>query len=428
MSTISQLRGQIAGGSLDDTLMSLYCTDADGAAVQKARYLEAIRQFEGMFSQRDGLAIFSAPGRTEVGGNHTDHQHGCVLAASVNLDVIAVAAPRPDSVITVKSEGFDADRVDISDLTPQKEETGRSAALIRGVCEGFVRRGFRIGAFDAYTTSNVLKGSGLSSSAAFEVLIGTILNHLYNDGTIDAVVIAQIAQFAEREYFGKPCGLMDQTASSVGGFVAIDFEDPQKPAVRQIGFRFSDCGHHLVIVDTRGDHADLTEDYAAIGDEMRSVAAHFGQEVLRGVDPAAFYAELGRLKGTVSDRALLRAMHFFAENDLAQREAETLEAGDFDAFKRQVLSSGRSSFCLLQNVFSTAHPERQEIPLALALSEQMLAGRGAWRVHGGGFAGTIQAFVPVGMTADYCRRMEAVFGAGCCYVLSVRPVGAVRLI
>ena len=273
MSTITELRQQIDRGGLDGTFASVYCADAAGVAVQKVRYLKAIDRFESLFSQKDGLFLFSAPGRTEVGGNHTDHQHGCVLAASVNLDVIAVAARREDTRITVKSEGFAPDLVDIADLTPHKEESGRSAALIRGVCKGFVNRGYQIGSFDAYTTSNVLKGSGLSSSAAFEVLIGTILNHMYNDGRIDAVTIAQIAQYAEREYFGKPCGLMDQTASSVGGFVSIDFNDPQKPVVRQIDFEFSDCGYDLVIVDTRGDHADLTDDYAAIGDEMRSVAA-----------------------------------------------------------------------------------------------------------------------------------------------------------
>ncbi len=427
MSTILQLREKISGG-LDETLASVYCADSAGVAAQKIRYLKAVESFEKIFSQREGLSLFSAPGRTEVGGNHTDHQHGCVLAASVNLDVIAVAAPRDDTVITVQSEGFEADRVDISDLTPRSAEAGRSAALIRGVCEGFVCRGFRIGAFDAYTTSNVLKGSGLSSSAAFEVLVGTILNHLYNEGKIDAVTIAQIAQYAEREYFGKPCGLMDQTASSVGGFVAIDFENPQKPLVRQVGFQFSDCGHDLVIVDTRGNHADLTADYAAIGDEMRDVAAYFGKDFLRQVAPETFYAELGQLKGKVSDRALLRAMHFFAENELAQQEAKTLEAGDFEAFKKQVLASGESSYCLLQNVFSVAHPERQEVPLALALSKRMLAGKGAWRVHGGGFAGTVQAFVPVELTEEYCRAMESVFGSGCCYVLAVRPVGAVKIV
>lgn len=427
MSTILQLREKISGG-LDETLASVYCADSAGVAAQKIRYLKAVESFEKIFSQREGLSLFSAPGRTEVGGNHTDHQHGCVLAASVNLDVIAVAAPREDTVITVQSEGFEADRVDISDLTPRSAEAGRSAALIRGVCEGFVCRGFRIGAFDAYTTSNVLKGSGLSSSAAFEVLVGTILNHLYNEGKIDAVTIAQIAQYAEREYFGKPCGLMDQTASSVGGFVAIDFENTQKPLVRQVGFQFSDCGHDLVIVDTRGNHADLTADYAAIGDEMRDVAAYFGKDFLRQVAPETFYAELGQLKGKVSDRALLRAMHFFAENELAQQEAKTLEAGDFEAFKKQVLASGESSYCLLQNVFSVAHPERQEVPLALALSKRMLAGKGAWRVHGGGFAGTVQAFVPVELTEEYCRAMESVFGSGCCYVLAVRPVGAVKIV
>lgn len=427
MGTISELKERIGSGALDEKLRLLYQADAAELRRQTKRYVDAAECFEALFPERDEVRLFSVPGRTEVGGNHTDHQHGCVLAAGVNLDIIAVAAKRPDSQIEIKSEGFPADAVDAAALEPRPEEAGRSAAVIRGVCAGFVRRGYKVGGFNAYTTSKVLKGSGLSSSAAFEVIVATVLNHFYNGGRIDAVTIAKIAQYAEREYFGKPCGLMDQTACSVGGFVAIDFADPEKPLVRQVDFRFADCGHDLVIVDTRGDHADLTQDYAAIGEEMCSVARQFGKPVLREVDPAEFYAEIGALKGKVGDRALLRAMHFFSENERAQEEAQALEAGDFTGFKRLVLASGDSSYRLLQNVFSTAHPEHQEIPLALALSKRFLEGRGAWRVHGGGFAGTIQAFVPCEMTKEYCSRMEAVFGAGCCYVLSVRPVGAAEL-
>jgi galactokinase len=358
-----------------------------------------------------------------VGGNHTDHQHGRVLAAGVNLDVIAITHKRNDAMITVMSEGFTPDYVDSTDMSVHPEEVGHSPALVRGVCNGFLRRGYNIGGFDAYTISSVLKGSGLSSSAAFEVLIGTILNHLYNDGKIDPVTIAQIAQYAEREYFGKPCGLMDQTASSVGSFVAIDFADPSKPVVEKVAFRFADCGHDLVIVDTKGNHSDLTDDYAAIGAEMRSVAACFGKEVLREVDPDEFYANMGKLKGKVSDRALLRAIHFFDDNDRAAREAALLRAGDFDAFKQEILASGRSSAMHLQNAYSLKSPGEQGIPLTLALTARMLEGKGAWRVHGGGFAGTIQAFVPLDMLDEFIEKMEQLTGVGSCFVLSFRPVG-----
>ena len=428
MNRLSELRSMLARQDLDPMLTRLYCTKTPDELVGcKQRYLSALDSFEALFGERP-VAIFSAPGRTEIGGNHTDHQHGRVLAASVNLDVIAIVSPRNDKQITVKSEGFEADCLLADELAIRPEEKGKSAALIRGMCSGFERHGFQCGGFDAYTTSNVLKGSGLSSSAAFEVLIGSILNHLYNDGRSDPVTIAQIAQFAERDYFGKPCGLMDQTASSVGGFVSIDFNNPQQPVVKKLPFQFEACGHALIIVDTKGDHADLTADYAAIGEEMRSVAAYFGKAVLRDVNPEEFSSQIHLLRGTVGDRAILRAIHFFRDNELAYTEAKALEAGDFEAFKQQVISSGRSSFMFLQNAYSISAPHQQGIPLALSLSESLLAGKGAWRVHGGGFAGTIQAFVPVDMVKDYCSAMEAVFGKNTCHILSIRPVGAVKVI
>lgn len=428
MKTIPELIHDIQSDAMLQRFEEIYCTDVEGARAQQARYLKAIDRFCEIFPQRENMAIFSAPGRTEVGGNHTDHQHGRVLAAGVNLDVIAITAKREDHMITVQSEGFKGDVIDSTDLTVHAEEVSHSASLIRGVCDGFVKRGYNIGGFDAYTISSVLKGSGLSSSAAFEVLIGTILNHLYNDGKIDPVTIAQIAQYAEREFFGKPCGLMDQTASAVGNFVSIDFADPSKPIVKQVPFCFADCGHNLVIVDTKGNHADLTDDYASIGEEMRAVAACFGKEVLREVDPEAFYAQLASLKTKVNDRALLRAIHFFDDNDRALREAELLRAGDFDAFKQEILASGRSSFMYLQNAYSLKVPTEQGVPLTLALTERMLSGKGAWRVHGGGFAGTIQAFVPCEMTQAYCDMIGAVLGDDACHVLSIRPVGAVRML
>ena len=428
MATITELRKQLTEGAYKDTLAYLYCADEAGVAFQTARYLKALDRFCEIYGDKgQEITLFSAPGRTEVGGNHTDHQHGRVLAASVNLDVIAVVAKNDTDIITVESEGFAPDVVNHTELAPVASEESTSAALIRGTCAGFVERGFAKGGFEAYTTSNVLKGSGLSSSAAFEVLIGTILNHLYNDGKIDAVTIAQNAQYSENVFFGKPCGLMDQTASSVGGFVGIDFEDTSKPIVKQVNFDFAHCGHNLVIVDTKGDHADLTPDYASIGNEMRAVAACFGKSVLREVDEAEFFAKIGELKGKLSDRALTRAIHFFSDNQLAADELAALEANDFDLFKKLILKSGASSFMYLQNAYSIQKPESQGIPLGIAMTQKMLEGKGAWRVHGGGFAGTMQAFVPVEMTEAYKKMVEGLFGEGACHVLSIRPVGAVQV-
>lgn len=431
MATLEEIRKQLSTGAFSKTMQYLYCTDEAGAAVQAQRYLKALDRFCEIFGKdkvkEKEIWLFSAPGRTEVGGNHTDHQHGRVLAASVNLDVIAVAAKNDTNIITIQSEGFDADVVCVDELEAAEAERNRSVSLVRGTCAGFERRGFAKGGFDAYTTSNVLKGSGLSSSAAFEVLVGTMLNHMYNEGKIDAVAIAQNAQYAENEYFGKPCGLMDQTASSVGGFVAIDFEDTEKPVVGKVDFDFAHCGHQLVIVDTKGDHADLTDEYASIGDEMRSVAACFDKKVLREVEEDEFFSNLGQLRGKCSDRALLRAIHFFSDNRIAAEEAEALRKKDFELFKKLIIRSGNSSFMYLQNAYSIKNAMEQGVPMGLAASQRLLEGKGAWRVHGGGFAGTIQAFVPTEMIELYKKTVETLFGEGSCYVLSIRPVGAVRV-
>ncbi|MEG0115122.1 MAG: galactokinase, partial [Hydrogenoanaerobacterium sp.] len=303
----------------------------------------------------------------------------------------------------------------------------KAASLIRGTAARFLQKGYKLGGFDAYTTSDVLRGSGLSSSAAFEVLVGTMLNHSYNDGKISAVEIAQIGQYAENFYFGKPSGLMDQTASSVGGFVAIDFKDPENPIVEKVDYDFAKSGYTLCIVDTGGNHADLTCEYAAIPEEMKNVAAFFGKSVLRDVDTQAFYDKLPELRHETGDRAVLRAIHFFAENEKAKKEADALKAGDFNKFKKIVIASGESSFNCLQNVFTTQNVDEQGLSLALALTKKMLSARGAWRVHGGGFAGTIQAFVPNDMLADYKYYIEKVFGYGNCHVLSIRPVGGIKV-
>ena len=352
---------------------------------QKARYETITAGYEECYGKAQELSYFSAPGRTEVGGNHTDHNHGCVLAAAVNLDIVAAAAKNDDNVVRLKSLEYPGmDVIDLNDLAPQEKEMEKAASLIRGVCARCRELGYTVGGFNAYTATQVLKGSGLSSSAAFEVVIVTAISHLFNDGAIDAVTAAQIAQYAENVYFGKPSGLMDQTASSVGGFTAIDFHDPKKPVLEKVDFDLAKYNHALCIVDTGGNHADLTGDYAAIPVEMKSVARLLGAEVLRDADEGEFWNRLGELRQKVGDRAVLRAMHFFSDNRTAQEEAALLKAGDFDGFKEKIIASGRSSATRLQNVFACSNPSEQGLSLALAVSEKLLAGKGAWRVHGGG--------------------------------------------
>lgn len=398
-------------------------------AFQRKRYQEVAKGFAEFFKNTDPVEYFSAPGRSEIGGNHTDHQHGRVVAAAVNLDIIAAAQKREDGVIVLKSAEYTKyDTIDLSDLEVSECERERSASLIRGICARCKALGYQIGGFNAYTVSSVLKGSGLSSSAAFEVLVVTILNHFYNEDRIDPVTVAQIAQYAENVYFGKPSGLLDQTASSVGGFTAIDFQDPKKPVLEKIEFDLRAYGHALCVVDTGGSHADLTNEYAAIPLEMKRVAEAFGKEVLREVDENAFYENIGALRKTAGDRAVLRAIHFFYDNRTAKEEAEALKNQDFDAFLNLVRESGRSSLMKLQNVFASSNPGEQGVTLALALTERILGGRGACRVHGGGFAGTIQAYVPEDLLPAYQAQMEAVFGKGSCYILSVRAAGGTKVV
>lgn len=426
MANQQELKAMFASGALDERLRRVYVTD-DEVKAQYARYAAVIDAFSELFSGERDIRLFSAPGRTEVGGNHTDHNHGRVLAAGINLDAIAAASKNDENVVRVKSEGYPMDVVDLSDLSVQPSETGHSPALVRGVCQGFLNYGYKIGGFDAATASRVLSGSGLSSSAAYEVLVGTMLNYLYNDGKVDAVTIAKIAQYAENEYFGKPCGLMDQTACSVGSFVTIDFNDPQNPEINEVKFDFAACGHALCIVDTKGSHSDLTDEYGFIRQEMESVAQYFGKKVLREVPEAEFYGEIAAVRERVGDRAVLRAMHFYADNARVLKEVDALRSGDFEAFKQYILASGNSSYMYNQNVFSVKKPQEQPVSLALAISQRVLEGRGAWRVHGGGFAGTIQAFVPLDLLEIYKSEIERVFGEGACYVLSIRPVGGTEI-
>lgn len=426
MGTTAQLREDLRNGKLDERLKRVYVTESE-IKLQYDRFCALADDFDAVFSSASQVRMFSAPGRTEVGGNHTDHNHGRVLAAGINLDAIALAAKNDENIVRIKSKGYAMDVVDIADLSVHPEEEGHSPALVRGVVNGFLNYGYNIGGFDAVTASKVLSGSGLSSSAAYEVLVGTMLNYLYNDGKIDAVTIAKIAQYAENEYFGKPCGLMDQMASSVGSFITIDFADPKQPVIEKVEFDFASCGHSLCIVDTKGSHSNLTDEYAAIRIEMESVARHFGKKVLRDVDEAEFKKNIPALRSELGDRAVLRAIHFFNDNRRVLKEVDALKNNDFDKFKAYVIESGESSYKYNQNVFAPKQADVQPVSLALAVSEEILKGKGAWRVHGGGFAGTIQAFVPNELLNVYKTEMEAIFGEGSCYVLSIRPVGGVEI-
>jgi len=370
---------------------------------------------------------FSAPGRTEIGGNHTDHQHGRVLAAAVNLDTVAAVRVNGTDTVRIQSEGYPLCVVKLDCQTPQPDEINSTPALVRGVAARFAELGCDVKGFDAYVTSTVLPGSGLSSSAAFEVLVGTILNHLFFDAKLDAPRIAMIGQYAENVFFGKPCGLMDQTASSVGSMVTIDFNDPSAPVIEPIAFDFATCGHALCIIDTRASHADLTDEYAAVTRELKAICAHFGKEVLREVPQADFFREIPVLRKECGDRAVLRAIHFYADNDRVPQQVEALRSGDFDTFLDLVSQSGRSSYMYLQNVIPAGRTEQQEVGVALALCQYYLNGRGAFRVHGGGFAGTVQAFVPTDILDDFRTGIDAALGEGACHVLSIRPQGGVEM-
>lgn len=422
---VSELKKKILSGGFDGTFDILY------KDVKKAqnRFAAACDEFIKLYGDTNDARLFSAPGRTEVGGNHTDHQNGRVLAGSVDLDVIAVVCPTNDGIITVKSEGYDKDVISSAELEIVPEETGRAISLIRGVAAFFVKNGHKIGGFNAYTTSNVLKGSGLSSSAAFEVLLCNILSGLYNDGTIDKVEIAKISQKAEREFFGKPCGLLDQSASSLGGFTAIDFADNQNPIVEQVDFDISAEGYALCVVNTGGNHANLTDDYAAITEECAKISGYFGKKVLREVSFENFLTQIAFLREKFGDRAVLRSLHFFNEDNRAELEKNALKNGDFKEFLRLVNESGNSSYKFLQNVYSNSDVSEQGISVGIAFTEQFLAqkGSGAVRVHGGGFAGTIQCFIPLDLLSEYKIYIEEIFGKDSCYILKIRALGGCEI-
>ena len=369
---------------------------------------------------------FSAPGRTEIGGNHTDHQRGRVLAAAVNLDTVAAVRPNGTNVIRILSKGYPLCEVNVTELEPVAAEINSTPALVRGVAARFAQLGCKVGGFDAYCESTVLPGSGLSSSAAFEVLIGTIINGLFFENKATAPEVAQIGQYAENVFFGKPCGLMDQTASAVGNLVTIDFFEKENPVIKPVSFDFAACGHALCIIDTGADHADLTDEYAAVPGEMKAVAAYFGKEVLTQMDEAEFYAAIPEVRKACGDRAVMRAIHFYQENARVPQQVAALENGDFETFLLLVKQSGYSSYMYLQNVIPAGYKQHQDVAVALGLCEHYLCGRGAYRVHGGGFAGTVQAFVPMDLLDSFRAGIDAALGEGACHVLSIRPQGGVQ--
>ena len=369
---------------------------------------------------------FSAPGRTELSGNHTDHQHGRVLAGAVNLDMLAAVRVTGTTQIRILSQGYPLTVVDLKQLEPQEAEINTTPALVRGVAARFAQLGCKVEGFDAYMESTVLPGSGLSSSAAFEVLIGTIINHLFFDSKISQPEIAMIGQYAENVFFGKPCGLMDQMASAVGGMVTIDFADKENPVIQPVDFDFAACGHALCIIDTRASHADLTDEYAAITRELKTICRHFGKEVLRDVAEEDFYAAIPTLRQTCGDRAVMRAIHFYEENARVPLQVAALQQGDFDTYLQLMKESGFSSYTALQNVVPTGSTENQAVAIALALCKRLLGGKGGYRVHGGGFAGTVQAFVPFEILEHFRTDIDQVLGEGACHVLSIRPQGGVE--
>lgn len=433
MYTIAQTRQYLSDGMLDARLSRLYGVTGAALMPYRARFINALDAFLAEFPQHcDGentpVQLFSVSGRTELGGNHTDHQHGCVLAAGVSLDIIAVATLIQEQTITVKSEGYPADCISLADLRIRADEIGTSAALIRGTAALFAQRDIKVSGFVAYTTSSVLKGSGLSSSAAFEVMIGTICNHFYAADALTQDTLAIIAQGVENQYFGKPCGLMDQMACALGGVVVIDFADPAKPRWQQVSLDFAKEGYAFCIIDTGGDHADLTDDYAAIPAEMKSVAQQLGADVLRDTDEDAFWQNLPSIRQACGDRAVMRAIHFYGDNKRVPMQITALSEGRFADYLAMVTESGRSSLANLQNIYSCHKPQQQAVSVTLALCEKFLGGKGAYRVHGGGFAGTVQAYVPVADQDGFCAAINAVLGENACHVLNIRAEGAAVLL
>lgn len=417
---------EIENGNYDNLFLDIY-VDEDKISYQKQRYVNAIESYIEEFGE-DDVEIYSAPGRSEVGGNHTDHQHGEILAASINLDAIGIVKKTDDMKVSILSKGYTLTTISLENLDMQEEEKETTIALIKGVVAGLANRGYKIGGFKAYITSDVLIGAGLSSSAAYETLIGNIVSGLYNNMSVSAEEIAIIGQFAENVYFGKPCGLMDQMACSVGNMVHVDFADINNPKVEKVTFDLNKYGYSLCITDTKGYHADLTADYAAVPEEMKKVAAFFGKEVLLGLAVDDILENIVKVREQVGDRGVLRALHFIRENERVQKEVSYLSDEDIEGFLKTVAASGNSSYKYLQNVYSNADVQHQNVSLALAISEDFLGDNGVSRVHGGGFAGTIQAFVKNDIVIEYQKIMDKVFGQGACSVLKIRKYGGMKVL
>ena len=426
MSYTEEMIGRLLSEKVQDQLRYLYGSDKEIVEKQTKRYADLLLRHTALFGERSDVQLISAPGRTEIGGNHTDHNNGRVLAASINLDALCAASSRDDLKVCFHSEGYDPIEMDLTDLSVHPEETGTTKGLIRGVAYGMKQAGYRIGGFDAAVTSTVAGGSGLSSSAALEVMLTGVLDSLYNEFKMPYVLRAQISKQAENIYFGKPSGLLDQMASAAGGLVTVDFRDTDRPEVEAISYDFAKKGYSLVVVATGGSHANLTDHYAAIPAEMKSVAQCFGQPVLRGLTVEQMTEKIGELRSKVSDRALLRAFHFIQEDERVPEQVAALKEDRIRDFLKLIIDSGRSSYMYLQNIY--ADPADQSLSLALCLAENMLQGRGAWRIHGGGFAGTTLNFVPQDLTEKFVNVMEQAFGDGACSVLNIRPVGAARVV
>ena len=422
---INECLKRISDGCLDSLFAELYTSE--NVDFQKKRYINAVEKFSELYPERDDIHIYSASGRTEITGNHTDHQHGCVIAGAVNLDTIGIASFHNENTVRIQSEGYDEISVALNDLGIH-ENKNSSSEIVRGICAKFAGMGVKINGFDMYTTSDVLSGSGISSSASFETLVATAINCFYNNGQTDAVEIAKIGQFAENVYFGKKSGLMDQLVCSVGGFVFIDFKDIENPYIEKVNADLSETGYKLIITDTKGSHSDLTDDYVTVRSEMESVAKYFGKNVLREVDEKIFWESIPDIRKKISDRSVLRAVHFFDDSRRAEEEKNALSENRFEDFIRLVNDSGNSSMNLLQNLYSCKNPCEQAIPLAIMAGKRILGGRGAVRVHGGGFAGTVQAFVPCELVNSYITEMNRIFGDNSCSVLTIRPVGSIEII
>jgi galactokinase len=421
---LNLVRENLKNGTYNNIFQTLY--GEQNVAHQIERYLHIVDGFASKFGADRDVSLFSVPGRTEISGNHTDHNNGCVLAAAVDLDIIAVASKKEAPEITFFSEDFSDDTIDLNKIEIDPAKFYTSESILAGTVDAFRRRTLKTGGFDAYATSNVFKGSGLSSSAAYEVMIGNILSHFYNDGSVDAPELAKIGQEAENIFFGKPCGLMDQTACAVGSFVYIDFADPKAPIIEKLPFDLSAAGYRLCIINTGGNHADLNDDYASVPAEMKAVARKLGHEVLRDVTYDQLLKAIPELRKTVGDRAILRAIHYLGENVRVGKQREALRVNDLDAFFAGVTASGNSSYKRLQNVYTVKNVEEQGLSLAITVAENLLEGKkAACRVHGGGFAGTIQAFVPQELLTEFVSVMDSVFGEGACHILSIRPYGAI---